>query len=135
MRTEYFNIGDDDWGIVLCYDYDMLDYDRIWSILRATGMPDEKAQAAMGILSKQDTGMTYTLFPEMMSFLFIGNASSDAEWFDTLIHELKHVVEHISEFYRVEPTSEPAAYLQGEIGRQMFPLIMRKMCKQKEEGY
>lgn len=23
----------------------------------------------------------------------------------------------------------------GEIGRQMFPLVMRRMCKQKEEGY
>lgn len=128
MRTEYFNIGDDDWGIVLCYDYDLLDYDRIWSIIRATGVSDEKAQYAMSVLSLPDTGMTLTSFSDMMSFLFVSRSSSDEQWFDTLIHELKHVVEHISEFYRVDPKSEPAAYLQGEIGRQLFPLIMQKMC-------
>ena len=128
MRTEYFNIGDDDWGIVLCYDYDLLDYDRIWSIIRATGISDEKAQYAMSVLSLPDTGMTLTSFSDMMSFLFVSRSSSDEQWFDTLIHELKHVVEHISEFYRVDPKSEPAAYLQGEIGRQLFPLIMQKMC-------
>lgn len=128
MRTEYFNIGDDDWGVVLCYDYDLLDYDRIWSIIRATGVSDEKAQYAMSVLSLPDTGMTLTSFSDMMSFLFVSRSSSDEQWFDTLIHELKHVVEHISEFYRVDPKSEPAAYLQGEIGRQLFPLIMQKMC-------
>ena len=128
MKTEYFNIGDDDWGIVLCYDYDLLDYDRIWSIIRATGVSDEKAQYAMSVLSLPDTGMTLTSSSDMMSFLFISRSSSDEQWFDTLIHELKHVVEHISDFYRVDPKSEPAAYLQGEIGRQLFPLIMQKMC-------
>lgn len=129
MKTEFFNIGDDDWGIVLCYDYDVEDYGRLWSIIRAFGMPDDKAQAAMGVLGKPDTGMTITSMEDMMSVMLISRATSDAEWFDSLIHEVKHVVEHISEFYRVDPKSEPAAYLQGEIGRQLFPLIMKKMCR------
>ena len=128
MKTKYFDIGEEDWGIVLCYDYDYMDFDRIWAIIRAAGLTDEKAQAAMSVLSQTDTGMTLTSFGDMMSFLFISQSSSDEEWFNTLIHELKHVVEHISEFYRVDPKSEPAAYLQGEIGRQMFPLIIQKMC-------
>ena len=128
MKTRYFDIGEEDWGIVLCYDYDYMDFDRIWAIIRAAGLTDEKAQAAMSVLSQTDTGMTLTSFGDMMSFLFISQSSSDEEWFNTLLHELKHVVEHISEFYRVDPKSEPAAYLQGEIGRQMFPLIIQKMC-------
>lgn len=128
MKTKYFDIGEEDWGIVLCYDYDYMDFDRIWAIIRAAGLTDEKAQAAMSVLSQTDTGMTLTSFGDMMSFLFISQSSSDEEWFNTLLHELKHVVEHISEFYRVDPKSEPAAYLQGEIGRQMFPLIIQKMC-------
>ena len=128
MKTRYFDIGEEDWGIVLCYDYDYMDFDRIWAIIRAAGLTDEKAQAAMSVLSQTDTGMTLTSFGDMMSFLFISQSSSDEEWFNTLLHELKHVVEHICEFYRVDPKSEPAAYLQGEIGRQMFPLIIQKMC-------
>ena len=128
MKTRYFDIGEEDWGVVLVYDYDFTDFDRIWAIIRAAGLTDEKAQAAMSVLSRTDTGMTLTSFGDMMSFLFISQSSSDEEWFNTLIHELKHVVEHISEFYRVDPKSEPAAYLQGEIGRQMFPLVIQRMC-------
>ena len=128
MKTRYFDIGEEDWGVVLVYDYDFTDFDRIWAIIRAAGLTDEKAQAAMSVLSRTDTGMTLTSFGDMMSFLFISQSSSDEEWFNTLIHELKHVVEHLSEFYRVDPKSEPAAYLQGEIGRQMFPLVIQRMC-------
>ena len=131
MKTEYFDIGDDDWGIVLCYDYDVDDYGKLWRIIRTFGVPDDNAQAAMGVLSKPDTGMTITSMQDMMSVILISRATSDAEWFDTLVHELKHVVEHISEFYRVDPKSEAAAYLQGEIGRQLFPLIMQKMCRKE----
>ena len=134
MKTEFYHIGDDDWGLLLVYDYDYRDFDRILSMLRAFGLPEHRVQADMSVLSKPDTGMTLTIPSDLMSVLLIGEATSDEEWFDTLIHELKHVVDHISEFYRVEPSSEPAAYLQGEIGRQLFPMIMRKMCKQKEEG-
>ena len=128
MKTKYFNIGDNDWGIVMVYDYTDDDYEKLWSMIRAFGMPDEKAMYALGVLSRPDSGMTLTSMSDMMSVIFVSEATSDDEWFNTLVHELKHVVEHISEFYNVSPKSEPAAYLQGEIGRQMFPLIMQKMC-------
>lgn len=128
MNTRYFEIGDDDWGLLLVYDYTTTDYDKLWALVRAFGLSDEQAQAALSILSKPDTGMTLTGFNERMSVLFVSGATSDAQWFDTLIHEVKHVVEHISEYYDVDPKGEPAAYLQGEIGRQLFPVIINKIC-------
>lgn len=134
MKTEFYNIGNDDWGILMVYDYDYRDFDRIWYMLMSLGMPNDKAEKALMVLSRLDTGMTYSVFHETMSVIFISQASSPEEWFDSVLHELKHTVEHISEFYEVDPKSEPAAYLQGEIGRQMFPMIMRKVCKCKEEG-
>lgn len=72
--------------------------------------------------------MTLTSFKEKMSVLFISGSSSDDEWFDSLVHELKHVVEHIGEYYDVDPRGEPSAYLQGEIGRQFFPMIIDRFC-------
>ena len=123
----YFDI-DGKWGILLCYDYTKKDYPGIWSVMRTFGLPDEKAEAAMGVLSKEDTGMTLTSFKEKMSVLFISGSSSDDEWFDSLVHELKHVVEHIGEYYDVDPRGEPSAYLQGEIGRQFFPMIIDRFC-------
>ena len=133
MKTEFYNIGDDDWGILLVYDYDYRDFDRIWSMLMSLGMSNYKAEKVLMVLSRLDTGMTYSVFHQTMSVIFISNASSPEQWFDSLLHELKHTVEHISDFYQVDPKSEPAAYLQGEIGRQLFPVIMQKLCYQKEE--
>lgn len=84
-----------------------------------------------GVLSLADTGMTLTSMNDMMSVVFIGNSSEQDQWLDTLLHELKHVVEHISDFYMVDPKDEASAYLQGEIGRLLFPVIMQHICKRK----
>lgn len=65
----------------------------------------------MSVLSQQNTGMTLTSMDDMMSIVFVGDTTSDDEWFNTIIHELKHVVEHISEFYHLNSSGEEAAYL------------------------
>lgn len=128
MRTRYFNIGDDDWGMLLCWDYDMGDYDDMWAVMKSFGIEDKEIRKAITILNTPNTGLTVTSTKDLMSLVFISDTASDDEWLDTLFHELKHVVEHISSFYRVDPQSEPAAYLQGELGRQLFPIIMSRLC-------
>lgn len=132
MRTRYFEIGDRDWAILLCWDYDLMDYDDMWAIMKSIGASDERAKKALRVLSKPDTGMTMTSMRDMMSVVFVSETSNDEQWLDTLLHEIKHVVEHIGEFYRVDPQSEPSAYLQGEIGRLLFPIIMQRLCKREK---
>lgn len=41
---------------------------------------------------------------------------------------MKHAVEHISSYYGVDPKSETAAYLQGEIARNLFPAVAMAVC-------
>ena len=132
MRTRYFEVGDDDWGLLLCWDYSMEDYDDIYAIMKNFDLTDRETKESLRILSKPNTGMTIPNFNEQMSVVFISETTSDDEWLDTLFHELKHVVEHISLFYRVNPQSEPAAYLQGEIGKQLFPVIMSRLCSRQQ---
>lgn len=109
-------------------DYTLLSWLRIYIVMHKSEA-GAKAQAALSILSQPDKGMTLTSFTDRMSILFIGRSSTPAQWFDTLIHEIKHLVEHISEYYEVNPKGEPAAYLQGEIGRQLFPIIIQRFCR------
>ena len=132
MRTRFFEIGDDAWGLLLCWDYSMEDYDDIYAIMKNFDLTDKETKESLRILSKPNTGMTIPNFNEQMSVVFISGATSDDEWLDTMFHELKHVVEHISLFYRVDPQSEPAAYLQGEIGKQLFPVIMSRLCSRQK---
>jgi hypothetical protein len=49
------------------------------------------------------------------------------------MHELKHCVEHISDYYGVNPKSETAAYLQGEIARNLFPAVAMAVCPKCHE--
>lgn len=134
MRTRYFEIGDNDWGFLLCWDYSIQDYDDMWAILKAFDVSDKDADKSLRILSRPNTGLTVTDFHETMSLVFVSETTSEDEWIDTLFHEIKHVVEHISAFYKVSPQSEPAAYLQGEIGRQLFPVIMERLCSPNSGG-
>ena len=60
--------------------------------------------------------------------MFASETTSAEEMFDTITHELKHVVEHISGYYGVDPKSETAAYLQGEIARNLFPAVAMAVC-------
>lgn len=129
MKTRYLNIGDDAWGLLLCTEYSSKDYEEMYAIMENFGLSEQEIDQSFEVLSKQNTGMTVTDFSHMMSVVFISKAVSDDQWLDTLFHELKHVVEHISLFYKVSSQSESSAYLQGEIGRQLFPVIMSRFCK------
>ena len=65
--------------------------------------------------------MTFTNYADHLSLAFIGRATSAEEMYDTIQHELKHLTEHIGGYYGLDPLGETSAYLQGEIGRSMYP--------------
>ena len=96
--------------------------------LLAAGCTDDEAQRACMALSGWNGGFTFTSFDDHATYMFIGNADSAEEFYDTCQHEVKHAVEHISEYYKVDSRSEEAAYLQGEISRKMFPAVAMAVC-------
>lgn len=90
--------------------------------------PDYKAQEVCMTLSQPNTGYTYTNYDGHYTLMFVSRATSDAQMYDTIDHEKKHVVEHISDYYGVDPKGEEAAYLAGEIGRLLFPAVAYVLC-------
>lgn len=68
------------------------------------------------------------LLDDHLSLAFISKATSAEEMYDTIQHELKHLTEHIGEYYGLDPKGEKSAYLQGELGRQMFPAAAIVIC-------
>ena len=79
-------------------------------------------------LPDNNTGYTLTKFGEHFSVVMISHATSYEELYDSVQHELKHVVEHISSYYGVDPKSERSAYLQGEIAKNMYKAVSLIMC-------
>ena len=136
MIQQGFWIGDRDWWIMVSYDISGTeDLNDVYVALLASGCPDYKAQRACMVLSNKDKGYTWSNYDGRFSAVFISRGTSAEQVYDSCDHELKHLVEHISEYYDVDPRSEEAAYLQGEIARKMFPAVAMLICPKCHEDY
>lgn len=129
MIQQGFFVGNHKWYVMCAYDI-CTDYDkyRTCELLLASGCPKEDAEQAIDILSNYNSGFTYSNLNDRLSIMLCSHATSAEQMYDTIQHELKHIVEHISDYYKVSPKSEDAAYLQGEIARQMFPAAALLVC-------
>ncbi len=117
METQYLEVGDNKWGVLVCYDYTMLDWDDMWAIMRSFGVSNAKANEAIGVLGGLNTGMAISNDDIRMSVVFVSDATSASEWWSTLSHELYHVSAAIIDYYGESYEREPAAYLYGELIR------------------
>lgn len=129
MIQQGFHIGDRDWWCMVYYDVRTeSDLNEVYKALLASGCPNHRAQKACMELSRYNTGYTYTNFDERLTIMAMSKATSAEQMFDTMNHEIKHFVEHLSTYYDLDPKEELSAYLQGEVGRLMFPAAAMAIC-------
>lgn len=133
-----FWIGERDWWIMATIGIKgERDLNEVYQALMACGCPDVEAQKACMVLSRRNCGYSFSDLEGQFTLMFASETDSPEEMFDTLVHELKHIVEHISSHYGLNPKSEEAAYLQGEIAKKLFPAVALAVCpkchEEKEE--
>lgn len=117
MITKYLEVGDNDWGVLLNYDFDLLDYDDIAAVLYSFGMNERNIRKSMRILSAPNTGMAISNDGLRMTSIYIGRATSPSQFWSTLNHELYHATTAIIDYYGEPYDQEPAAHLHGELMR------------------
>ena len=124
MKSEYIDV-DGYWGIVVCYDLQPLDEYEMRSQMIAFGMRGQNIEKAIDIVLYHDnSGMCVSSFPLRMSLVFVGNATSKEQWWDTLAHEvLDHAKVAICDYYDVSFHGEDAAWLTGYLMRNVVQLI------------
>lgn len=124
MKQEYIDVPHKKWGIVVVYDFDVgNEYIELMAIMRSFGLEQKRAKTALSILSNYNTGMALSVDDLKMSIVFISDATSGSQWWDTAIHEIKHVADSIIEYYGVEWDSEDAAYLTGYLTKELVELV------------
>lgn len=74
-------------------------------------------------LGDKNTGFTHTDFTKRRSIVGIGKVTSKEQFFNTVVHEAKHVQSNICRYYNVEEDSEQAAYLIGYIVQKMYSVF------------
>lgn len=131
-----FYIGERDWWIMASLNVTGKDLGEVHRALLACDCPDYEARKACMVLSRKNNGYTFTDLEGQYTLMFASETTSTEEMFDTITHELKHITEHISGYFGVDPKSEEAAYLQGEIAKRMFPAVVLAVCPKchNEEG-
>lgn len=130
MLRQTIHLSEWDWTIYAYYSVGHYYTDEIMDRLVSLGCRDRKLQRAYSNLSSGtvDTGLTYSNLLNRETVMVVGYASSGAELFNSLMHEMRHVEEHIARASHIEPYGEPVAYLCGELAWQMYACIGHYLC-------
>jgi hypothetical protein len=101
------------------------------------GCPQEDIGKTWHLMTEEwNRGYTWSNPARRRSITLIGRAWNWEQFFNTVMHETKHLVDEITAAYDVMNYGEPPAYLQGFLGQRMAPAIRRIVCpccgKEKE---
>ena len=130
-----FWLGRRDWWVMATFDIDgERDLNEVYESLLSVGVSDYKAQEICMTLSQPNYGYTLTDYVGKFSLVFISRATDASQMYDSIDHEKKHLVEHISNYYGVDPKSEESAYLSGELGRLIWPAAAWVLCPRCRES-
>ena len=76
-----------------------------------------------------NTGFTFTDYTHKKSLVIIGLTTSPSEFQNTFDHEKGHLAVHIAQYYKISPYGEEFQYLTGDIGKKLFPVAKKFLCK------
>lgn len=76
-----------------------------------------------------NTGFTFTDYDLKQSLVVIGLTTSPSEFQSTFDHEKGHLATHIAKYYDIDPYGEEYQYLTGNIGKLLFPVARKFLCK------
>lgn len=124
MKTKYIDVKGK-WGIVLCYHLLRRDVHEMRALMESVGMEDESIDEALRILLyHKNKGMCVTNTELGMSLVFVGEATCEDQWWDTMAHEvLDHAKTAICDFYHVSLRGEESAWLTGYLMRKVVQLV------------
>lgn len=108
------------WAFVFAYDIREKDLGEVGGWLNALGADKEDIYRTQDVLMRENTGFTYSSPRLRMSVMCVGNATSEEQWWSTLVHEIEHLKNAIGNYYGVEKDSEEEAYLIGYIMQQII---------------
>lgn len=119
---QQFTVNKYNWDVIIYYTIDDSQKAAVIDIIERMGCKGEIMQSIKSNLDKcdTDTGFTYSNYHQQKSVLVIHKASSIGEFLNTFEHEKNHLEMHICEAMDINPYSEEAAILSGELAQQIL---------------
>lgn len=125
MIAQYIQLGNRDWNMLIYYGVEAEDFIEIEDSLLQVDCPEKDIKKAFKVLSRKNTGFTFSNTEYKMSVICIGKSTNVSQMVNTAIHEAKHVQSHICSYYRIPEDSETAAYLIGYLVQRMYKMFSK----------
>lgn len=125
MIAQYIQLGKKGWNVLVYYGVDREDFIEVRDALEQLGCSKSDIHKSLKVLTKENTGFTFSNSEYKMSIVCIGPSSDVSQFVNTAIHEAKHVQSHICSYYNIEESSEEAAYLIGYLVQRMYKMFSK----------
>lgn len=108
-----------DWCFIIYYTVDEDQKKEIIANLGEMGCDKDTLDSITRNLEKTalDTGFVYSNYEKQCSIVVIHKASSVGEFINTFEHEKNHLEMHICEALDINPYSEEAAHMSGDLAQ------------------
>lgn len=113
------------WNVLLYYNVDEQDFVEIEDSLRQVECSKRDIKKAFKVLQRENTGFTFSNTDYKMSIVCVSKATTAGEFVNTCVHEAKHVLSHICQYYDIDEDSEKAAYIIGYLVHEMYKMVAR----------
>lgn len=106
------------------YTYEILE--RMRTI--GAGIDDIQRAHANLVGGNIDNGLAYSNINERKTVLVIGLTSSAMQFMNSMVHEIRHLQQHIANSFMIDENSEEVCYMCGDIAMALFPYCKRMLC-------
>lgn len=122
MILQYFKLPEYNWEVCAYYDVDPTCKNVIIDQLEEMGCKDEYIERSLDIIGRKvpNTGFTYSNCFSKESVIVISSCTSKEQFMNTLVHEARHLQQHIQDTYGLSDYSEDIYYLIGTIVQIMY---------------
>lgn len=131
MIVQEFTLGKIGWRVKVFYAVTGYYLHEILNELRRVGCRGDELDKAYRQMYnfELDSGITYSDPVERESVMVIALTSNSKEFANSLQHEQRHLERHICQALGIDPYSEDASYLAGEINASMFSHAKHFLCE------
>ena len=125
MIAQYIQLGKRGWNVLVYYGVNKEDFIEVEDALRQLGCSRPDIRRSLKVLTRENTGFTFSNSEYKMSIVCIGPSSDISQFVNTSIHEAKHVQSHICAYYDIPEDGEEAAYLIGYLVQRMYKMFAK----------
>lgn len=112
-----FRINKYGWNVIIYYTVNDVEKKEVKDMLAGINPKTLSSIEANLDKAELDTGFTYSDYDKYYSIIVIHKASSIGEFINTFEHEKNHLEMHICEALDINPYSEEAAHMSGDLAQ------------------